>query len=220
MLIIDTERGYAFDDGPAMQYGEQYWLKHKPMGKSLIGRKLNKFRADLVARHGVTRVVDFGIGDGAFLRKCKGTGFGYDVNPLAESWLRDEGRWLDPYEGKVLELVNGITFWDSIEHVRDPSKILRRIPRETLAFFSLPIIDDLDKLRDWYHYRPCGCGIKKDHELSGGCGVEHHHYFTHTGFQMFLHRNGLKPIEVHDAETRIGRKDVLTYVAEKITDLR
>lgn len=59
-------------------------------------------------------IVDVGIGGGRFITECGA--FGFDINPEAVAWLKQIGRFRDP-AGKAL------TFWDSLEHQRRPSRL-------------------------------------------------------------------------------------------------
>lgn len=183
--------------------GQSYWEHYEALEDTEIGRKLNTFRADLVRRHTDGKVLDVGIGNGAFLRALgNGRGYGYDVDPKAIEWLAKQNRWLNPYEpGPVLDSpfnacgFRAVTFWDSLEHIRYPEILLERIDQQW-GFVSIPIFKDIDHLLASKHFKP----------------TEHYHYFTSRGFQDFLTWHGFKVIHVYHDESEIGREDVKTFV--------
>ena len=202
MLKIYPDKGYAFEDGEPMVYADSYFDRYSRMAETPIGKALNNFRSSLVSKY-CDSIIDIGIGDGAFLKKFPGRGLGYDVCEKAENWLKSQNRWADPYES--FPDVEAISFWDSLEHIKDPTLILDKIPHDAFVFFSLPIFSDITKITESKHYRPWG---------EGG-GTEHYHYFNKEGFVEFLKLSGFEIIEILDEEMKIGREDILTFVAKK-----
>jgi hypothetical protein len=103
--------------------------------------------------------------------------------------MKSVGRWANPYT----EEVDAATFWDSLEHIKDPAAILGRVRK--WAFVSIPIYQNKDHILRSRHFR-------KD---------EHYHYHTHVGLVSFMWRNGFRLREFHDGETALGRHGIMTF---------
>jgi hypothetical protein len=92
-----------------MDYTGDYFAKYQLMDETPMGEALTDARVLLVDDHYQGEdIIDIGIGGGKFviLMMCSG----FDVNPSAVRWLKDQGLYRDPYEKKVEVL----TFWDSM----------------------------------------------------------------------------------------------------------
>ena len=135
--------------------------------------------------------MDIGIGSGAFLQRWNT--YGYDINPKAIEYLIDNKLYRHPFKGG-----HGITFWDSLEHIHDPTMIIQGA--KEYIFVSMPIYDDSNHILRSKHFR-------KD---------EHCWYFTENGLIMFMQYYGFECIEVNDMETQIGREDIKTFVFKRL----
>lgn len=162
---------------------------------------LTKVRVNLVSaylRGG--KIVDVGIGCGDFVREYNalfGGATGYDVNPVGISWLKRRECWRDPYAAPVKHAC----FWDSLEHIYDPSVLLRNV-QETV-FVSIPIFTDIDHVRRSKHFR-------RD---------EHYWYFTSGGLLHYMKALGWRCVERTWMETDLGREDIETYVFKRVASL-
>lgn len=178
-------------------YNQEYFEKYRAMRSSDIGCQLNQFRVELANDHAnELPVVDVGIGDGAFLEALESTGtdvLGYDINPAAIRWLRERGSWADLYTKRW----ETVTFWDSLEHMRDPRPALYHV--QNTAIISIPIFRNAEHALSSRHFRP----------------DEHYWYFTEDGLEIFLARQGFTVTDVLDTETQLGREDIKTFVAKR-----
>lgn len=168
-----------------------YFDEYSEKSGSEIGKALTKLRINLVKKYLDTekKIVDIGIGDGSFLRgygpRCKG----YDIDPKSNAYLIDSGRkWM-------LNPVEGMTFWDSIEHIFDPVVYFNACK---YAFISTPIYENLDHLLESKHYKP----------------AEHCWYFTYEGINKYLDHYGFESVEDNIDECQ-WREDIGTFVFEK-----
>jgi FkbM family methyltransferase len=125
-------------------------------------------------------------------------GYGYDVNPRGIAWLRERELFVDPYD-HVPPCVEGVTFWDSLEHLPDPARLLTKLRVGTFVFVSLPILGDLQRLADSKHYKP----------------GEHVRYFTHAGLTRYMAEQGFDLVESSRAETEAGRESIESFVFRK-----
>lgn len=182
---------------PVDVYNQEYFEKYRAMRSSDIACQLNQFRVELANRHCNNHpVVDVGIGDGAFMEDLEGSGtdaLGYDINPAAIRWLRERGSWADLYTKRWPV----VTFWDSLEHMRDPRPALYHV--QEIAIISIPIFRSAEHALSSKHFRP----------------DEHYWYFTEDGMEIFLARQGFTVTEVLDNETQLGREDIKTFVAQR-----
>lgn len=184
-------------------YDEAYFERYRDMSGTKIAVALNAFRVDLVTRHawpGWT-LLDVGIGDGAFLRACeddRGAPWvdvaGCDVNPAAIAYLEKRGQLGSFEEPGGFDIV---TFWDSLEHIRDPRIPLRAARR--VALVSIPIFVDAADARASKHYRP----------------DEHFWYFTRRGFVAFAEAQGFDVADILVTETALGRESIETFVLKR-----
>lgn len=170
-------------------YDAEYWSRYRKMDRTPTGAALTEARIGLVAKHWGGELVDVGIGGGRFVDDRPHTQ-GYDINPHAVQWLHDIGRWRNPYDGAVM----AASFWDSLEHIHDPARLLRNITQ--FVFVSLPIFSGSEHVLRSRHYR-------KD---------EHCWYFTERGIVWFMNEHGFSMIEQNVMEQEHGREDIGTYV--------
>lgn len=194
------ELGFGYLEAqPNGVYDQAYFDKYRQMRSSKIGSELNKFRVALTKdylREGES-IIDVGIGDGAFIEALQTatiTPYGFDVNPASISWLREKSRYASLYDRKF----DVATFWDSLEHIRDPRYALEQVSR--VAIISIPIFDDVKHVLRSKHYRP----------------DEHYWYFTERGFIEFLSKEGFQVVRRSNMEIALGREDIGTFVAVRV----
>lgn len=174
-----------------MPYDESYFQKYAGLGKTPIGLELNRFRAGLVNRYTDGMVLDFGIGSGTFVETRGLDTRGFDINPHGVRWLQERRLYLDPF---TLDDIDSVTFWDSLEHVRAPWEILSKIGR--FVFVSMPIYRNYEHVMRSKHFKP----------------NEHYWYFTRDGLVRWMSDAGFDLLEETDAESRLGREDIGTFV--------
>lgn len=176
-----------------MDYGQNYWDEYLKRDNTDIGKKLTEARCAIVNRHTTRKPVDIGIGAGAFVNAING--YGFDVNPIAIKWLKDNGRFIDPYSG----FVGCLTFWDSLEHIQNPKLLLDRVPVGSFVFVSIPVFSGMEDCLKSKHYKPS----------------EHIWYFTHEGFLTYMGKINFFCLEHTNVESFIGRDGVMTYAFVK-----
>jgi len=158
---------------------------------SEIAEKINAGRVALVAKHyGNGPLLDIGIGSGEFIRTRHGKTYGHDINPAAIDWLIRDGRWRTDFAA-----FDAFTFWDVLEHVPEPEIYFRHMPPGAFVFASLPIFDDLRRIRESRHYRP----------------GEHLYYFTLRGFVGWMGLHGFRHLATERYETEAGRDSILSF---------
>jgi hypothetical protein len=191
-LIWDDKAGYGFHSAPPMDYTGDYFAKYQLMDETPMGEALTDARVLLVDDHYQGEdIIDIGIGGGKFviLMMCSG----FDVNPSAVRWLKDQGLYRDPYENKV----EALTFWDSLEHIPDPIAIVRQARK--WVFVSMPIYDNEAHCRSSKHFKP----------------GEHLHYWTHSGLVDWFAQQGFILMSHNDEESRIGREGIKSYAFKR-----
>lgn len=191
----DDEKEIGFYSKGGTVYDDVYFtVRRQEELDSPIREEINTFRTALVNSftHGV--VLDFGAGCGQFIhwrKKC----LGYDICPQAVSKLRKEALFCNPYETDLDKRdIEGVTFFDSLEHLQEPEKILERITKQ-YVFVSLPIFQNKEHALKSKHFKP-----------------EHYWYFTHRSFRQFIKDCGFKVLDCRNDETHLGRVDIYTYV--------
>jgi hypothetical protein len=172
-------------------YDEAYFERYQQLEATEIGKKLNEARIALVNKYTEHSVLDIGIGSGIFVSSRPNT-FGFDINPAALNWLMQRGWYRHPFRG-----ADGVTFWDSLEHIHNPQMYLEGAKR--FVFVSCPIYRDAAHILTSKHYR-------KD---------EHCWYWTAEGLVRFMNYFGFECIESNDMESQIGREDIGTFVFKR-----
>ena len=122
---------------------------------------------------------------------------GFDINPLAVKWLEEQNIFENPYQN--MPNVEGLSFWDSLEHIPNPNALLSLMKKGQYAFISIPILNDLKEVKSNKHYRP----------------NEHYYYFTKKGMVKYMNDSNFELIEIDDFEIKAGREDILTFVFKK-----
>lgn len=195
-LTIDLIKGIAYqvDRKNCIEYNDEYFAKVKNKTKKKV---INDIRCNIVNKHTPSgKILDVGCGDLSFIDHI-GRAYGYDIMPKTRDLLKEEGIYCDPYI-EIPKEVKGITCWDSLEHMPEPSMFLARIKNQRL-YVSIPIIEDLRLIRQWTHYRP----------------NEHLFYFTNNGFLDWMNIQGFRCINFSEDEQKAGREDISTFVFER-----
>lgn len=186
------ELGIGYYPVTAMPYNKKYFIDYMNLKDTPIGLALNKARTELVNKYTKDKVLDIGIGNGAFVEGRENT-FGYDINPHAVEWLVLAKKFLHPFRG-----ANSLTFWDSLEHIHNPKMILQGA--KEYVFISCPIYDNVEHILGSKHF-------KKD---------EHCWYWTVEGLNTFMSAFGFEIQEVNWMESDIGREDIGTFVFKRV----
>lgn len=197
-LVVLHELGIAYQRSQKalVDYGEAYFDKCAGYEGQAIGEAIHAGRVAFVAKHyGAGPMLDVGIGSGAFIRARPDT-WGTDVNPKAIAWLRDRGQLARADE---LHGWPAYSFWDVIEHIPTPEDYFRLIRPGSWLFTSLPLFEDLRRIRDSRHYRP----------------DEHLYYWTREGFIRWMGWHGFALVERSDFETRAGRDSIESFAFRK-----
>lgn len=190
-LRLCPEKGIAYqhDQTTLVEYDAAYFAKYCAYEGSEISNRINAGRVALVNKYTLGPVVDIGIGSGEFIKHRHLT-WGYDVNPVAKRWLRENRLWADE-----LHSFDGYTMWDVTEHVPTPLDYFQNVKAGGFLFTSIPIFEDITKVRESKHYRPS----------------EHLYYWTRHGFVWWMAQHGFAVLEVQDFETKAGRDSILSY---------
>jgi hypothetical protein len=191
-LVWLPERGIGFYPVEGANYDDLYFGKYLAYSYSELGKQLKYARLSLIGKYPCGEIVDIGIGCGDFLTAIKIRG--YDIEgSYSKKWLIENGL----YHNAENEPVDTMTFWDSLEHIRDPRHILKNIKK--YAFISVPIFRDLTHVLRSKHYRP----------------NEHYWYWTAEGLRIFMATEGFDEIEHNTMESDLGREDIHTFVFKK-----
>ena len=194
-FLWSEELGYGWHTAPAMHYDSGYFAHYQKLDATPMGAALTKARVELVSKY-MSPVLscDIGIGGGRYVEESKGSGF--DVCPDAVEWLRAGGVFVDPYSSRYR--FDGVTCWDSLEHIPEPEKLLARV-REWL-FVSMPIYTSMQDVLTSKHYKP----------------GEHLHYWTLAGFIAWCERQGFEVQEVNHAEDELGREGITSFAFRRV----
>jgi hypothetical protein len=185
------ELGIGYYPVRATPYDAAYFEKYVRMACTDMGRALNDARIALVNKYTDGQVIDIGIGSGAFVEGRPNT-WGYDINPAAVDWLARKKLYRHPFKA-----ADALTFWDSLEHIHDPTLILQGARR--FAFVSCPIYDNDRHILRSKHYRP----------------DEHCWYWTVHGLFAFMEHFAFEVVEMNRMETTLGREDIGTFVFKR-----
>lgn len=177
-------------------YDDEYFDKYASYEDTEMSNNLNEDRSNFVRKHYGDRffaseVVDVGVGSGSFCRNFNCSG--YDVNPVGIEWLTDNSMFEDIYQRKYPVM----TFWDSLEHIENPSEVLNNITE--WAFVSCPIYTDFHDVIHSKHFRT----------------DEHFWYWTEQGFIDWMDYHGFNVVDVADFEIQNGRESILSFACRK-----
>ena len=201
-LALCEQRGVAYQapiGASRVEYGGDYFAKVQAYDGTPIAKAVNAGRCALLSRHlkpGAS-VLDWGAGTGAFMRAAAASGFdasGYDVNPLSLLALEREGK-----VGNDPNMVDALTMWDTIEHMEQPEVVLRSLRKSCHFFASVPIFEDLRRIRESKHYRP----------------GEHLYYWTAAGFVAWLGLYGFRCLEASSHEVDAGRESIGAFAFKR-----
>lgn len=155
-----------------------------------------KTRMEIVNKHSSENalVVDVGAGACTFVKARPNT-VGYDVNLHSVAELKALGKWVDIEQADKIPVA---TFWDSLEHIKDPEPLLRKITE--WLFVSIPIYENYNHLIKSKHFRP----------------EEHYHYHTHVGLVSYLWNLGFRLKWFGNPESVLGRDGIKTYAFKRV----
>ena len=157
-------------------------------------------RVEFVAKFYRGRLLDVGIGSGAFINKRNGskTGLtlGYDINPAGKTWLHERWLWLDPYEVKV----HAVSMWDVLEHIKDFRPLLANV--EKWLFIALPLFRNVEHVLKSKHFRK----------------NEHFWYYEKRGLVSIMQMLGFDLVEYNQNETLLGREDIGSFAFKRSHD--
>lgn len=191
-LIWFPEKGVGYYPVSNPVYDSTYFKKYYEYSTTQMGKLITKSRVNLVKKYYDGLILDVGIGCGHFIIE-HGNAVGYDINPFAIKWLIEKCLY-EPLSGT---LVDSASFWDSLEHIKNPKDAIKNLK---YVFVSIPIFRDIDHILKSKHF-------KKN---------EHYWYFTHTGIINWFFEQGFEIIEHNDIETQFGREDIGTYFFKAI----
>ena len=193
-LRWEIDKEYGFVDITPRAYDEEYFNKYKEYAKTSMGNLLTEMRIAFVDRWHTGKMLDVGVGSGLLVEKRPDT-FGYDINLYAVELLKSLGKYRDIFDC----IFPAYSFFDSFEHIKDPSRILNALPGKTKVFISIPIFKDTSHALKSKHFR-------RD---------EHYWYFTVQGIIKYFADYGFCCLDVDNFETRLGREDILSFAFEK-----
>lgn len=193
-LLWSEELGYGWHSGQPINYDGGYFEHYRTLDTKPMATALTRARIELVGKYCAPNdTLDIGIGGGRYV--LESGGMGYDVCHEARQWLKDAGRFGDPYERNA---VKAVTCWDSLEHIPNPEQLLSRVL--DWLFVSMPIYNGLADLLASKHYKP----------------GEHLHYWTFDGFVKWCAAQGFELMEVNHAETELGREGITSFAFKRV----
>lgn len=176
-------------------YDEAYFDKYAGYAHTEMGRLITKHRIDFVNKYHTGELIDIGIGSGHFVETRPNT-MGYDINPKGVEWLKEHGKYADPYSHRF----EAYSFFDSFEHIKEPEILLNFMRTGSKVFVSIPIFNDSAHAIRSKHFRP----------------DEHYWYFTGLGFVKYMAQHGFVCFDIDDFETRLGREDIMSFAFIKM----
>jgi len=208
-MIVKVKDGIAYqeDRTKSVKYDTKYYNKlEKYKENEEMFHAINEFRMELVQdKIHMYDVLDIGCGNCSFIEyyndytyETKSIAYGYDIMPKSVEKLDILGRFITPYD-KIPGSISGFTFWDSLEHIPEPQKLLERLPYNTYTFISMPIFSNVKNLEISKHYRP----------------NEHYWYFTEKGLKKWMAKQDFNCLDVLPDEAKLGREDIKTFVFKK-----
>jgi Methyltransferase domain len=189
--------GYYPVEAGLAPYDQAYFDAFDRNARTPLGRALMQARLDFVEQHYNGRLVDVGIGSGAFIelrRARRRTTWGYDVNPAAVRWLDERALLVDPY----LVSFEAMSLWDVLEHMPDFRPLLANVSE--WLFLSVPIFRDAEHALRSKHFKP----------------AEHCWYFTRDGLLFAMKACGFALVSESMMETELGREGIGTFALNRI----
>lgn len=195
LLIWDKVKRVGFYPVKETWYDDLYYEGNVQNSRSPIARVLNNFRARIINKYVKGKVLDFGAGCGTlFAHRTNMVGF--DICPKSIAMLKAKGVFYDYYRNDLDEdKIEGIAFFDVLEHIRDPKSVLNQINGQYI-FASVPIFRGKEHALSSKHFKI----------------NEHYWYFTDYSFKALMESCGFDLLERTNEETKIGREDIGTYV--------
>jgi len=185
---------------PDFSYDDSYFLNYKNRSNTDMGRALSKFRQEYVNRFTDGKILDYGSGYGTLVRLDESKRWmGYDIMEKTKLHL---GPKFDQNAENNFANYSAICFFDVLEHLYNPAKILGMIPIKSFAIVTMPIVsnwNNLAQITQWKHWKP----------------QEHILYSSHAGLIDFMKMNNLDLIDHSDYETVLGRDDIHTFCFQK-----
>ncbi len=192
-------------------YDKSYDIKYQRYTRTETSKLLQKIRFSTVVAwmrdsDFYPKILDFGCGTGDFVKCLDNSGINsFNINP---NGIIINGFDINPY-GKYCDVTvflngfNVVTFWDSLEHVQNPKKLIEGLKADYL-FISTPSLDDYrGDLLEFHHYYP----------------GEHVHYFSAKSLSRLVKLCGYEEIVRHYKESEIrtsgGDKNILTMGFER-----
>jgi len=186
-------------------YDNAYFQHYKELENKDTTNKLNSFRCQLVKKYCKDNpILDIGIGCGTFIEKYNGKAWGFDICEPSINWLKEREIYTNPWFEK--NNFKGYCFWDSFEHILHPSILINSFESNSYIFISMPIFPDEficesiaethKNITSWKHFKP----------------GEHHLYMGQQALINYMEDINCKLVETLDAETKIGRQDIQTFV--------
>lgn len=197
-LVYCSDLAYQKNMSNIIDYDKQYFENYINRENTEISIKLNLARTSLTEKYCKGNILDIGIGSGEFIKSSKLKVYGYDINPYGIQWLKSRNLFIDPYQ-HIPDYIEGITLWDTMEHIVNPQTLLRQIREGVFVFISLPVFQDVFNVKKSKHFKP----------------NEHLYYFTEDGMVNFMKNSGFEFLEKNDAETKAGRESVTAFVFKR-----
>jgi hypothetical protein len=193
-LNVCYKIGFAYqnDMSQSIDYDASYFDHYVNLENTDISIKINSIRTSFTQKY-VNCLIDVGIGSGEFIKNSNCKTYGFDINPKGIEWLKQENKFIDIYNEPIPEDVQGWTFWDCLEHIKEHSKIFNLMRKGQYLFLSLPYFENLDNIRDSKHYKP----------------NEHYYYFVQQGLMVYMRDCGFELVEYNFDETKAGRSSII-----------
>jgi 2-polyprenyl-3-methyl-5-hydroxy-6-metoxy-1,4-benzoquinol methylase len=194
-LMLCEHRGVAYQRDMTkgrIEYGAAYLANYDAYARGPLADAINAGRVELLKRHAKegASVLDVGAASGIFVRRAASEGFGakgFDVIPQAVARLKKDELYASDFSA-----FDAVTMWDSIEHMDEPEDALKDVRKGAILLASVPIFDDLRRVRESKHHKP----------------GEHLYYWTAQGFVDYMALYGFRLLEQSTHETDAGRESI------------
>lgn len=178
-------------------YHLDYWDYYVNLRNSDIGIRLTAERVAFSKEFASPdKTLDIGIGNGQFVEmfNCRG----YDINPFAIEWLKEQKKLGHPRENYPWW-----TMFDVLEHL-DLHEIsdLLKLNKEGLVI-TIPIVNSFKECLVSKMFRP----------------NEHVLYFTEHGLHYLMNLLGYHCVKKSDFEHKIRGSDVCTFAFKRLNTL-